>query len=77
MAHIDEYIKRYLEDSGIDESQKIGIRRLYESQITHGKKLESQGLLKEAVNVYRKEHSRTIKTSYDAEIVQCSYFFQA
>ncbi len=70
---IEDNLRRYLEESDLYEGDKDNFRRLLASHLTAGQKLAHMGMLREAIAEYEKEHTRPIKSSADAMIVQESY----
>lgn len=69
----EDHLRKYLEESDLSDSDKAHFQDLMESALMRGQTLFRQGRINEAIAEYKKEHSRPIKTSNDAEIVQKSY----
>ena len=72
----EDYLRRAIEKSELYEGDKNDLRVLMASHLTAGQKLVRMGRLHEAIAEYEKEHTRPIKKSIDAEIVQTSYFLK-
>ena len=73
----EDYLHRAIEQSDLYEGDKNDLRELMASHLTVGQKLVRMGMVREAIAEYEKEHTRPIKKSIDAEIVQKSYILKA
>ena len=73
----EDLLQRAIEHSDLYEGDKYDLRELMVSHLTAGQKLVRMGMLREAIAEYEKEHTRPIKKSIDAEIVQESYILKA
>jgi tetratricopeptide (TPR) repeat protein len=71
---LDDFVRKYLDNPDYDESAKNNIRSLMTSHLVTGMKLQKEGLLREAIDEFAKEHNRSITSDIDAEIVQNSYW---
>jgi tetratricopeptide (TPR) repeat protein len=69
----EDYLRKYTEESDLGASDKRDIQEIMASHLTRGQKLLNLGMMQEAIAEYEKEHTRAIKSSIDAEIVQKSY----
>ena len=72
----EDSLRRAIDQSDLYEGDKNDLRELMASHLTAGQKLVTMGMLREAIAEYEKEHTRPIKSSVDAEIVQTSYFLK-
>ncbi|MBP7687835.1 MAG: tetratricopeptide repeat protein [Thermoflexales bacterium] len=70
---LEDHLRKTIEKSKIHKSDKSDLRKLMASHLTAGQKLAHMGMLREAIAEYEKEHTRPIKSSADAMIVQESY----
>ncbi|MBP7690184.1 MAG: tetratricopeptide repeat protein, partial [Thermoflexales bacterium] len=57
----------------IHDFRKRSIQELMASHLARGQKLLNLGMIQEAIAEYEKDHTRAIRSSIDAEIVQKSY----
>lgn len=71
---MEEHLRKLLDDPNVDDFGKDDIRTLLDSHLQTGMNLQRQGLLREAIGEFAKEHTRSIKSDIDAEIVQTSYW---
>src|SRR5260221_8784210 len=70
---LDEFARRFLDSPDASEGDKKNIQTLLSSHLVTGRQRENEGALQEALAEYAKEHTRTIQSDIDAEIVQKSY----
>lgn len=73
---LEDFARQFLEDPEIPSGQKEGVRALMEPHLAKGRELQAQGQLREAIEEYSKEHTRSINSHVDADIVQASYWFK-
>jgi tetratricopeptide (TPR) repeat protein len=71
---LEEFVRRHFDTPDTPQSVKDDVHALMGSHVTKGVRLQTQGLLREAIAESAKEHERPIKSSIDAEIVQTSYW---
>ena len=70
---LEEFVRRHFDAPDTPQSVKDDIHALIGSHLPKGVRLQTQGLVHEAIAEFAKEHTRPIKSSIDAEIVQTSY----
>jgi tetratricopeptide (TPR) repeat protein len=70
---LDDYVKKFLDNPDIEDSDKDNIRSLVSSHLITGMRLQEKGLLREAIEEFAKENNRSIKSDIDKEIAQKSY----
>ncbi len=71
---LEDFVHRHFDTPDTPQSVKDDVHALLGSHLTKGVRLQTQGLLHEAIAEFAKEHARPIKSSIDAEIVQTSYW---
>lgn len=71
---LKDYFKKIIHDPTTPQSTKDDLQAMWDSHLTKGRKFQTQGLLREAIQEYEKEMDRPIKTYIDAEIVESAFW---